>query len=1781
MPLPVIQIHAVKADEPAFENSASLTLKAAFDCNNSTRGDLDHIEKIALKEKDILQFEFEDGSIWVTAPDEIGEVLDNAIVTKRSVTGDTVIDIPEGIYTGEQERGMLKTILLKSLKIFTKTKIGTAVYELAKRAEAAQLGKLRGLLKVDKDFGLSKPNLQEGTTWLLFIHGTASSTLGSFGELKSSADTKLWDYIHKTYPDQVLAFQHETLTQSPLENVLNLLQELPQQAGLHIISHSRGGLVGDILNRFCNGRAELSGFSADEKEYLRRSERDEDVKWIEKIEKVILSKEIIVEKFVRVACPASGTTLASKRLDYLFNILLSLLTPVLGTGAAGYLAIKDLIVGIIETKNNPVYLPGIEAMNPDSPLLQMLNNAEPSNVLASPLYIIAGNSQLSFSWRALAVIASKLFYLNKNDLVVDTRSMYNGARREKNITQYFLDESGEVSHFNYFKKSLTQNALLMTLQSKPGQLVPGFSLLPQRWYTEEEIRNAALGLDGGQIYKDHVSGKRSIVLLLPGIMGSNLSVKDDLVWINYFRFIAGALKNLECSEANNRNVKASSLVATSYKKITENLSRDYDVVTFPFDWRLPLTDSAKLLNNKIIELLQYEQPIKVIAHSMGGVLMRDFMIQHPDTWSQLNHSDKFKLLLLGSPLGGSFRIPYVLFGRDASIKMLDFIDRFHSKKELLSIFSQMPGLLSLLPLNKDDDYDFAQASLWQKMQKATGDYNWPIPDKKLLEEFKTYRDTIFARRDALDYSNVFYVAGQCRPNKETICGFRIEKNTLTFLATREGDESVTWQTGIPQQLLDADHVYFSDITHGELANNVRLFDAIRDIIEKGKTSLLKKTQPLLRGAEKETKAKDVFDFDLSPLGIKNTLLGLATEEVLTSGEVPVEVIVSNGHLRYAAYPLMAGHFLNDGILSAEKNIDEQLGNELSKRQRLGIYPGPIGTSSVLISENHQAFKGALIIGLGNQGELTGYQLTRSVEQGVANYLSSINSAIAKVATEERVQPIGISSLIVGCGYGGLGIETSVTAILQGIQNANEKIKQIYPAGKTISVVEFVELYRDRALTCVHAINGLERDGNRTLNIIWKFHQVQERPGRRERLPVDNTDEWWTRITVRKFDEQVNAVGKKSGLWFTISTDAARAEERVINTSNATVIRMLDDISNGNNWTADKAKAFFELLIPNDFKDRVKRQSNINWIVDKHTAAYPWELLQDSNSNTRPMSVNAGMVRQLATKDFRIQINPVVESNAFVVADPDLRSSNMPQLAGALQEGKLVESVLTKNGYNVSTSLRGDATEILLGLLNKSYKIIHLAGHGVFNTDPNQPSGMLIGENMYLTTSEISQMSITPELVFVNCCYLGQTNAEAEAYHQQFYKLAANIGTQLIEDGVKVVVVAGWAVDDASALAFTERFYLCMFDGDNFGDAVRKARKHVFEEFGYRTNTWGAYQCYGDPFYTLDVKRGYKEPQYEFVIVEEAIIELSNLLNSLETGDYQLEAVVQKMQAIETAIDEAGLGNGRTLELQALIYSALNMYAAAIEKFKKLLEEEKASYSFSALEQYCNLRVRFAVQEHNKPGSRKNEYLKQLKSVIPDLVALKQLSETPERLNILAGTYKRLGMVQEAKTAKKQAYSQAALFYRKALDRNNGRVDLYAFTNWISVEAALVGSGIHKWGQRCKEYSIPTREELVKLVREELHKIKNERQTTLTYWNMMYSVNLLLCLFLLGEKDINSIELQVAYKDAWSRGGSDGYQTSEIEHLSFLEDAFAMANTRQAKPVRTTLRQLKSTLETII
>ena len=264
-----------------------------------------------------------------------------------------------------------------------------------------------------------------------------------------------------------------------------------------------------------------------------------------------------------------------------------------------------------------------------------------------------------------------------------------------------------------------------------------------------------------------------------------------------------------------------------------------------------------------------------------------------------------------------------------------------------------------------------------------------------------------------------------------------------------------------------------------------------------------------------------------------------------------------------------------------------------------------------------------------------------------------------------------------------------------------------------------------------------------------------------------------------------------------------------------------------------ARTLFELLLPNEFKDASLDEDNVVLMVDDESAAYPWELLEDplegrGPDDRQPFSCRRGVLRQLESLEFRENIQPSTSKEALVVGDP---VSSFVELKGAQQEARAVARALDVSGqFRVTHLDRPSGTQVLKALFDRPYRVLHLAGHGVYQyaraTDAkDRVTGMVIGDGMFLTPHEIAQMRSVPELVFINCCHLGRIAGEAPEranLRHDYNHLAANVAQEFIRMGVRVVIAAGWAVDDEAATAFAQSIYGDMLAGSHVraGDTCR-------------------------------------------------------------------------------------------------------------------------------------------------------------------------------------------------------------------------------------------------------------------------------------------------------------------------------------------------------------------------
>jgi tetratricopeptide (TPR) repeat protein len=302
------------------------------------------VESVPFEAKfdDVIELEYEGGlRQWVRVDQLRDDLQKRNGLLARGAAGQQEVVIPADL--GSPAARGAADLLLKGLKILGLDPVGMganlAVREVVSKFEdslqpAPGLYILADPRTPEREVRDAK-ELDNRAPYLLFLHGTASSIAGSFGGLSPSPDDTEdpipaddWESLKKRYPGRILGLQHKTLSVSPLFNALDAARLLPDGAQLHLVSHSRGGLVGELLclnelpADYRNAFAKVPDDVPDEARQEVQDSRKEEADRFDQLSAELGRKHLTVQRFVRVACPARGTVLASKRLDLYLSVLL-------------------------------------------------------------------------------------------------------------------------------------------------------------------------------------------------------------------------------------------------------------------------------------------------------------------------------------------------------------------------------------------------------------------------------------------------------------------------------------------------------------------------------------------------------------------------------------------------------------------------------------------------------------------------------------------------------------------------------------------------------------------------------------------------------------------------------------------------------------------------------------------------------------------------------------------------------------------------------------------------------------------------------------------------------------------------------------------------------------------------------------------------------------------------------------------------------------------------------------------------------------------------------------------------------------------------------------------------------------------------------------------------------------------------------------------------------------------------------------------------------------------
>ncbi|MGV7245904.1 esterase/lipase family protein, partial [Caballeronia sp. M23-90] len=465
----------------------------------------------------------------------------------------SAIRLVQGPLTNALEQGIVE----KLISHFDAS-VGNGMFSLSATAP----GNFRAVTPLTADSIRPRPGSAPA---LVFIHGTFSDTSGSFGKLWSEHPDKV-DRLVAAYRDSVYALDHPTLGASPVANALTLVSALKGKNRLHLVTHSRGGLVAEVLARVC---ANPVISAADEAFFKDTPERLDELR---ALADAISEKSITVDRVVRVAGPVRGTLLASKRLDAYLSVLKWTLELAQVPVAP---ELVELLTGVAQAGLDPKDVPGLAAQAPDSALITWLHS--PARPLPGDLRVVSGDVQGDSVASWLKTLLSDAFFWTDNDYVVQTRSMYGGVPRERTAS-FLFDQNGQVSHFRYFSNPATADAITSAIID---DVTPrGFQTIgPLSWAGKDSG-----GLRGAAPANDPT---KPALIVLPGILGSNLKIGDERVWLSY-RIVNG-LDQLEykLAAAAVPLVEPDGPIGLSYDGLIEYFSSTHNVTPFAYDWRVP------------------------------------------------------------------------------------------------------------------------------------------------------------------------------------------------------------------------------------------------------------------------------------------------------------------------------------------------------------------------------------------------------------------------------------------------------------------------------------------------------------------------------------------------------------------------------------------------------------------------------------------------------------------------------------------------------------------------------------------------------------------------------------------------------------------------------------------------------------------------------------------------------------------------------------------------------------------------------------------------------------------------------------------------------------------------------------------------------------------------------------------------------------------------------------------------------------------------------------------
>ena len=358
------------------------------------------------------------------------------------------------------------------------------------------------------------------------------------------------------------------------------------------------------------------------------------------------------------------------------------------------------------------------------------------------------------------------------------------------------------------------------------------------------------------------------------------------------------------------------------------------------------------------------------------------------------------------------------------------------------------------------------------------------------------------------------------------------------------------------------------------------------------------------------------------------------------------------------------------------------------------------------------------------------------------------------------------------------------------------------------------------------------------------------------------------------------------------TESTTVSEREVGVRQELFDDLVERLSTSNRFAmkavSDLGRFAFERLLHRDMDVLFVDGRPMILDLTRAIAGLPFEMLVGQAGEAEPLGVRVALARQLRTS---YSPPPIFAPNrrierALVIGDPG--EGEAYSLPAARKEAEYVRDLLVKKeiktallvgsprdvtGYRPPDSEPASMVAVQQHLYD-GVDLVHYCGHGVYQPERPDSAGWVFGNGAVLTAEDLRQLRRAPLLVVANACISMRLSNQTTATRRRRATppasspaaaapagsdtgLIPGLADEFFRQGVRDFVGAAFAVVDDNAREFAATFYAAVLRNETLGDAVKGARRRLYEMWTAATEedrrrdrnvspTWAAYQHYGDP-----------------------------------------------------------------------------------------------------------------------------------------------------------------------------------------------------------------------------------------------------------------------------------------------------------------------------------------------